>query len=291
MELPSKPFLFLFGVVCILLVAIAMQESQDVVFGHPAYTIRSSGFDAVRVSADAWVLFDAETGEVLAGKETEKVLPIASVTKLITAETALNNAYNLDATTTISWRATATEGTTGKLSTNEKIQARELLFPLLLESSNDAAEAIAEHVTRDVFISDMNKRVAILGMTHTMLQDPSGLSPKNVSTVSDLRILLQHLYENHRHILDITRLTTFVGAKHVWQNNDPVFSSNGFIGGKQGFTNEAGRTFGGVFEERFSTDIVRPIGLIILGSDQMLSDITTLREALHTNVDFGYKVK
>jgi serine-type D-Ala-D-Ala carboxypeptidase (penicillin-binding protein 5/6) len=261
------------------------------VFSTPEYTVNSSALEATNVSADAWVLFDAETGEVLAGKETEKVVPIASVTKLITAETALNNAYNLDSTTTISWRATATEGTTGKLATNEKIQARELLFPLLLESSNDAAEAIAEHVKRDVFIADMNKRVAVLGMTHTSLADPSGLSPKNVSSASDLRILIEHLYQNHHHILDITRLTTFVGAKHVWQNNNPVFSSNGFIGGKQGFTNEAGRTFGGVFEERFSTDIVRPIGLIILGSDKMLDDIATLREALHEHVDFGYTVK
>jgi D-alanyl-D-alanine carboxypeptidase len=274
-----------------VLVAVGMQESRDVVFGLPAYHVDTQAFESARVTAEVWVVFDAESGEVLGGKNIDTRLPIASVTKLITAETALNTIKNLDATTTVSWKAVSTEGTSGKLVESEKIKVRELLFPMLLESSNDASEVLAEHAKRDVFLKRMNDRVQELGMANTSLVDPSGLSVRNISTGGDLKILLQYLQLHHKHILDITRLASFVGATHVWQNNDPVYVTGGFVGGKQGFTEEAGRTFGGIFEEHFSTDIVRPVGVVILGSRSLASDISTLRAALHDHVTYAYTVK
>ena len=274
--------------VAFVLIAIG-KNSSSVTFGQPYYVV-DSALSSTTVSASAWLVFDAETGEVLGGRNQEKVLPIASVTKLLTAETAISS-LDLNASTTVSWRAVATEGKAGRLKANEIINTRELLFPLLLESSNDAAEALAESVDRDVFIEKMNTKAKELGMEDTVLKDPSGLSSGNVSNTLDLQKLMMHLYKERRHILDITHLTTFVGSKHIWQNNDPVFSSLGFVGGKHGYTEAADRTFAAIFNEKLSLEGTRPVGIVLLGSDNLKSDTEALLQALNERVKYEYSVK
>lgn len=279
---------FGFVILCfVVLVLIAVGKNNSAVtFGPPVYVVDSK-LSSTSVSAGSWLVFDAETGEVLGGSNQDNIVPIASVTKLITAETAISS-LDLNASTTVSWRAVATEGRSGSLKANEVINTRELLFPLLLESSNDAAEALAESAKRDVFISNMNKTAKELGMEDTVLKDPSGLSSGNVSTALDLQKLLMHLYKDRRHILDITHLTTFVGSKHMWQNNDPIFSSTGFIGGKHGYTEAADRTFAAIFNEKVSEEGTRPIGIIILGSDDLKADTKVLTEAIRERVSYEY---
>jgi len=280
-----------FVVLCVatfMLIAMGKNGTAET-FARPHYVI-DSAISSTTLSAQAWLLFDAETGEVLGGKNIDTVLPIASVTKLLTAETAISS-LDLNASTTISWRAVATEGKAGSLKANDVMNTRELLFPLLLESSNDAAEALAESVKREVFIGHMNDNAKKLGMDNTKLQDPSGLSSGNVSTTLDLQKLLMHLYTERRHILDITHLTTFVGSKHMWQNNDPIFSSAGFIGGKHGYTEEAERTFAAIFDEKLSLDVTRPIGIILLGSDNLKTDMQILTEGLHASVHYEYDIR
>lgn len=229
------------------------------------------------LSAEAWLLFDVETGEELAGKDALAVVPIASVTKLMTAEVAFSQ-MDLATTTMISFEAYATEGRAGRLSAGEWIAVRELIFPLLLESSNDAASALAEaYGPPGTFIEGMEKRADELGMTATTFRDPSGLSPDNRSTAKDLKSLLMHFFHERRHVLDITMLTHYVGKDHDWMNNDPVVGVEGYRGGKHGFTDEAGRTFAGVFEVRLSSGQVRPIGIILLKSNGILEDVELLR--------------
>jgi D-alanyl-D-alanine carboxypeptidase len=80
--------------------------------------------------------------------------------------------------------------------------------------------------------------------------DPSGLSADNESTALDLAVLLRHLYRDQRQLLDMTMLPYYIGTNHDWLNNNPVHREEGYLGGKHGFTDEAGRTFAGVFHER-----------------------------------------
>lgn len=287
-------YLFLFfgiGVFSVVYASQSWMSSHEITYSNAHYTVLDTAFSHVAVSAAAYSVFDVETGEPFGAKNPNDRHEMASVTKLITADTALSTS-TVDSSTTVSWRAVRTEGKSGSLRAGEQYHVRELLFPLLLESSNDAAEAIAEKNGRARFIGSMNARVKDLGMSSTTIVDPSGLSPKNVSTAHDLSTLLTYLIRDHRHILDITTLATYVGATHTWQNIDPVVSSKGFIGGKHGYTDTAGRTLAVVFDERVpGSNTTRSIGVVLLDSDNLQQDVERLRTEFRRAVSYGYDIK
>lgn len=116
------------------------------------------------VSAKAYVVEDAESGEVLVSKNEDTPLPIASLTKLVTALTSLD-ILNQEKEIRIQKEALETEGNSGNLYLGQKIKVGDLLYPLLLTSSNDAAESLATVFPRSYFIDQMNKKaVAIASM-------------------------------------------------------------------------------------------------------------------------------
>lgn len=261
----------------------ALKPELDV-RGSLEYTVTDDSFASTSITAKSFIVFDVTTGQVFGARASKATHEMASITKLITAYTALATS-TIDASTTVSWRAIATEGRAGQLAGGQKTRVRELLFPLLLESSNDAAEVIAEANGRAPFIASMNEQVQSLGMTSTTIVDPSGLSRGNMSTAHDLMTLLRHLNEFNRHVLDITTLSSYIGERQMWQNSDPLLSSEGFAGGKHGYTDTAGRTIALIVEESFD-DIgeVRPIGIVLLDSDNLPSDVQKLREEFRRSV-------
>jgi len=267
-----------------LVAGILLIVFSDMSFGPqpPAYEVDASVLPAV--SARAWGVYDLETGAQLLAHEPDTALPIASLTKLMTAVVAREG--ESAATTTLSWRAVATEGRAGRLRAGETLSVYELLFPLLIESSNDAAEALAEYTGRDSFIAEMNLAAARLGMFDTVYADPSGLSSENVSTVSDLVRLLRAVAIREPHLLDITRLSQYVGTEHTWVNVNPVSSVDAFRGGKHGYTDEANRTFVGLFEHEFSGGVVRTLTIVLLGSEHLPTDVATLRAFVDASVRY-----
>ncbi len=235
------------------------------------------------VSADAWLVFDTATGESIVSTDENKVLPLASVTKLMTAHVALN-AYNLNQTIVVSEKAVGTEGSSGRMIAGESMSVRDLLFPLLLESSNDAAEAIAESGSRSLFVGRMNAEAERLGMKDTVFIDPSGIDAGNITTARDIASLLTYIFIHERYLLDITTLTQYVGVHRGWLNNNPVVGTEGYQGGKHGYTDEAGRTFAGLFMQKFKDSPVRSVGIVLLGSDQIVRDTEILRTFIETSV-------
>lgn len=229
----------------------------------------------------AYVVFDVESGEVLLESKSESVLPIASVTKLFTAAAMMEG--DLTASTTISYQDTWAEEDFGKLHAGEEYVLRELLFPLLLESSNDAA-AHFERVTKGEVIKEMNRLATEAGLANTNLVDASGLSAKNVSTAADLARFLSYLHQNHSHVLDITTLRQYVGPYTGWVNNSPVLSKD-YAGGKHGYTEAALRTGAVLFKEDIS-GTQRTIGYVVLGAASLSADIAQLRDFVHTRVRF-----
>lgn len=236
------------------------------------------------LTARSWGLYDLETGERIAAHEPGSVRPIASVTKLLTAAVAAES-FSEGATTTVSSSAVATEGRAGSLAAGETLSLSELLFPLLLESSNDAAEALAEARGRDIFLGSMNFTAIQLGMVASAFADPSGLSPRNVSTADDLALLLRHLAKNTPELFDITRLSRYVADGHIWSNINPVASDEGFTGGKHGYTPEAERTLAALFTQPFGAH-TRTLALVLLGSDNLPSDVAALRSFVGAHVSY-----
>ena len=140
-----------------------------------------------RLSAASAVLVDLDSGEVLFDRAGGRRRPIASTTKIMTALLVLESATPLDEVIA-SNRAVSEEGAELGLEEGERILARELLYALLLQSANDAAVALAEHVggSVDAFVERMNRRTRSLGLTDTRFASPNGLDDSGYSTARDL---------------------------------------------------------------------------------------------------------
>ena len=246
----------------------------------------------LKVSASAYLVGDLNTGEVILSKNQEKQLPIASISKLMTALTA-NEIANKDDVTQVTKKALATYGTNGNLRSGEKIKIEDLLYPLLLESSNDAAEVLAEHFGRDVFIRKMNEIAQNLKMSSTFYEDPSGLSPENKSTAADIFKLAGYLNQQKQeqapNLLQITALRSYSDKKHNWSNISRFLHKDGYIGGKSGYTDKAKQTVVSLFSLPLGESGYRPIAITLLGSQDRYRDVENILKYLKKNIYYGGK--
>jgi D-alanyl-D-alanine carboxypeptidase len=202
------------------------------------------------ISALAYSVESLDKGNVLLEKDASKPLPIASVTKLITAVVALNLFRDTD-TITITGKMLDTEGDTGHLRLEEKYRISEILYPMLLVSSNDAAEAISQSYDsshgKGAFVGAMNGWVKSIGALHTSFRDASGLSPQNVSTAHDLSLITKWIKENKPLIFDITLTKAKTIRTHTWINPTHFLNLSSYSGGKNGFIPEARLTNVSIF--------------------------------------------
>jgi len=259
------------------------------------YEIRQNPSE-LKVSAESFLVADLETGEIILERERDKIYPFASITKLMTALVALDV---IDPFTyaSVSATATATYGESGGLKVGERIMVKDLIYPLLLESSNDAAEVIAERYGRERFVKAMNERAKVLELTHTTFEDPSGISPNNQSSASDLFRLLRHLYRYKNYIFEVTRTVDKFHEDHQWRNNNPFVYDSSFLGGKSGKTEAAKESFANLFAfsfERSSQGTTlasaekenRNIAVIVLRSNDRMADTRALLNYLKYNVSY-----
>lgn len=270
------------------------QEEEAVSFYMGAGNfVKATQKTSPRVSSLSYLVGDIETGEVIFEKNPEFVFPIASVSKLMTAIVAkdLLDAHNHVVVTKSS---VDTYGTYGGLYSGERILINDLLYPLLIESSNDAAEVLATGLGRENFLVAMNKKASEIGMASTTYNDPSGLSAKNVSSTKDLFTLSRFIHTEHPEIWDITRVTEYGVLKHKWINSNRLMRKSSFIGGKNGYTEEAFRTTVSVFDIPFKVygtkDIVkRKVSVVILKSNEREADVDILLRFLESNFAFSYE--
>jgi len=233
---------------------------------------------APEVSAASYIVADIETGEVFLEKESSAILPIASVTKLMTAVVA-NEAIGVNRILTVTRDAVNTHGDTGNLKQGEAYTVRELLYPLLMESSNDAARVLSTFYAEGHFIELMNKKAEALGMQDTTFTDSSGLSPGNHSSVHDLFFLAEYIAHKKPFVLGISRTPikkheTNLTA-HEWQNFNIFSADPKFVGGKTGHTDAAKDTMLTVFKRPIG-DTDHVITIIVLGSDDREKDVRAL---------------
>lgn len=228
-----------------------------------------------RLTADAWAIFDPMTGQVIDGENIDTTLPIASITKLFTAVAAIESGW-LEKKITITHRDLAEDGRAGKLIQGEEMTFRELLFPLLIESSNDAGYAIARSLGPEYY-THMSVFNEAHDLTSTSIVDGSGIDPRNTSSARDLSAFFSIIKKNYPFILDITTLRVFVMDHRGLRNNDPAREFDTFEGGKQGVLPEAGKTFVGAFRMGGN----REVGIVLLGSEDLRRDIETLLSSFH----------
>lgn len=210
-------------------------------------TVTSYAQAKVDVSAEASILLDQSTGDVLYEKNAHNKQQIASITKIMTAIIAIElGQMNEEAKT--SRRAIYTEGSSIYLEQGEKMTIEDLLYGLMLRSGNDAAVAISEHIGGSVegFVHLMNEKAKWLGMTNTQFANPHGLTDEDhYSTAYDMAILMQYAMDNEE-FRKISGTTSYQAENrtYYWQNKNKFLTKyyEYSTGGKTGFTKKSGRT-------------------------------------------------
>ncbi len=220
------------------------------------------------LSAKAAALIDASNGRVLYEKNGEQELPMASTTKIMTCIVALENA-NLDDVVTISRYASSMPDVQLNIVAGEKFYLRDLLYSLMLESHNDTAVAIAEHVGGSVecFAMMMNAKAKELGCEHTNFITPNGLdADEHYTTAVELSRIAAYAIKNQEFLKIINtpswQFTEINKGRSFTVNNKDRFLSlyDGAIGIKTGFTGKAGYCFVGAVQKNNKTFISTVLG-------------------------------
>lgn len=224
------------------------------------------------VTARAHIVRDLSTGLVASSFDTDRLLPVASLTKLVTAA-VVRREIDPDARITISADVMTAYGNTAGFIPGETFTAKDLLYPLLLVSSNDASEAFARFYGRTRFLKAMNDFAQEIGAYRTSFSDPSGLSERNVSTANDMALVLDWIRTNDPEILKITTQKAKSVRRHIWVNPTHFLSWSYYDGGKNGYTEEANRTSAAMFTLGKAH---HPYAVVILGSENRDSDVIKL---------------
>lgn len=230
------------------------------------------------VSAEAYLVADIDTGDVLLEKNATATLPIASVTKLMTALVA-NETIMFDKEINVATSDLLRPGAS-TTPAGVRFTVGDLLYPLLMESNNAVATTLAEYYGTSGFIRWMNATAKSLGMTQTRYADPSGISPENISTPEDLYRLAVYLTNKKSFIWNISRtpvktLAAPTGETYTFKNFNGFAQSEHFVGGKVGRTGQARETMVSVFSESVN-GTTRRIAIIVLRSESHTADTASL---------------
>lgn len=203
------------------------------------------------ISAASAILADLDSGQILYEKAADTPRPVASLTKIATALLVMERTRPQDVVT-VSEDAAGDGPTPGiselGLVPGERITVGSLLYALLLQSANDAAVALAEHVSGsvDAFVRAMNARVRRLGATHTRFASPSGLDDRGSSTARDLLRITRAAYRLPGFASIVATRTKEIPTpdglppRLVQNRNALLWLYPGAIGVKTGFTSRAG---------------------------------------------------
>jgi D-alanyl-D-alanine carboxypeptidase (penicillin-binding protein 5/6) len=218
-------------------------------FWKPSNEILKSGEKQPVITAHAAIAYDLTTNKFLYQKNPRKRLPMASLTKIMTAVVALKNG-NMNDELKVSPEAAAIGENSMGLSAGERYSLEELLYGLILHSGNDAAETIARESKfgRENFIYLMNKQAESLGLSDTRFTNPSGLEGDGdqYSTAHDLLVMTKYALENPAFAKIASTVEYEIPYTHknkylyLFNETNLLTSYPGVKGVKTGYTHEAG---------------------------------------------------
>jgi len=201
------------------------------------------------VVGDAAIVIDSNNGQVLYEKNSRQHMYPASTTKILTAIIALEKG-NLSDQVRISSNACNIEGSAIGLQEGERISMEDLLYALMLNSGNDTAVAIAEHVGGSVsgFVDLMNKKAAEIGAVDSHFNNPNGLPDSNhYSSAYDLAVIARYAMKNPEFRKIVATETRNIRREnpeaqtYLLNHNKMLWQYEGTIGIKTGYTDAAGQ--------------------------------------------------
>lgn len=236
------------------------------------------------VSARYIFIEDLTSHQVLFSQGADDLVAPASTTKMMTALVAIR-AFPLDETVTII--APFPEGTNIGLQPGEKMTVEQLIFAMLVQSANDAAENLAAHFIggRPAFISAMNARATEMNLTHTHFTNPTGLDEDgHYSSATDLTRIADALMKNPQlaRIASAENIALIEGQSHIGRlltnSNSLLGRIPGVLGVKTGFTDNAGQALVTLINRGG-----HPLIISILGSTDRAADTESLISWVYQN--------
>lgn len=260
-------------------------------------------FDSVGIEGEAGFVWDVREQTILFNKNADVSLPLASITKLMTALVAyelLEDGSTIDVTI----NAIKADGDSG-MRDGEVFSLKNITDMVLIASSNDGAMALAEAAgnsiegaidPNELFVHAMNIRAEELGLLETHFYNPTGLDisqtePGAVSSARDVAHLLEYIITNYPSVVNFTTLESArvyaeTGEHFDIENTNSIISEiDGLIASKTGYTDLAG----GNLVIAFDAGLARPIIVVVLGStyNGRFSDVLTLANAARAFITTG----
>jgi D-alanyl-D-alanine endopeptidase (penicillin-binding protein 7) len=203
------------------------------------------------VTSDAYILVDRASGQVLAASNADRSWPIASITKLVTADLVLAAGKSLS---TVANLKSVDDVGGAKLYVNDgdTFTLDDLIYSALVGSANNAANAIARSTgdTKEVFVKKMNERAKLLNLSRTAFVDPTGIELGNVSTAREISVLATSILERkdmRRYTTTAKRTVSVLSQKTTksitntnWMLWKPEYDDVYVTGGKTGYLDESG---------------------------------------------------
>ena len=256
---------------------------------NPTNHLQAAYPQKVFLRSSSVLVQDAASGETILSKNAEAILPIASITKLMTAMVVLDRGLDLEARVVISSEdMDLLKGTHSRLRPGAALSRDDLLLLALMASENRAAAALARTYPggTEVFVAAMNQKAQSIGMTDSRFEDSTGLNSGNVSTAPDLARLVQAAYDypiiRQYSTTDKAEVST-LGQWLQYQNTNGLVRGHSWDIGlsKTGYISEAGRCL--VMRVRLASRDLVVILLDSLGKNSRIGDAQRIKKWLETS--------
>jgi D-alanyl-D-alanine carboxypeptidase len=246
----------------------------------------------INPTAKSFIIIDEKTKRVLLGKSSKEKLPIASITKLMTALVFLETKPDWNKEIAMIEKDER-EGSRINVKAGDILKVRDLFYSALVGSANNAIMALVRSTgqSQDEFIRKMNEKAKSLGLRDTNFVEPTGLNQANISTVYEIAELTREALQNER-IKEALQMKEYVFKpinneifKRV-KNTDQLLGSHlEIIGGKTGFTWEAGYNLALQVKGNNGQEII----IVVLGSQTSRDRFEEARElAVWTFDNYGW---
>ncbi|NQV88927.1 MAG: D-alanyl-D-alanine carboxypeptidase [Parcubacteria group bacterium] len=203
------------------------------------------------IGSEAYVVMDRSTGKILTVKNENRVWPIASLTKLVTADVVLDHDVSMSSYGDVR-NSDNVGGARLWVYDGDQFTVEDLFYAALVGSANNAANALSRTagLTRAAFLAEMNNRAAALNLTKTFFVDPTGIELGNVSTAREMTRLARNIFEREevqrftttstKYIYDLTQGTSKKMTNTNWMLYKPAYDDVYVTGGKTGYLIESG---------------------------------------------------
>ncbi len=238
-----------------LLSSLLGAHIADIPVSHPPVEIFAMQ-ELPLMGSRAYLIGEVGSGDILVEEGAELVVPMASLTKIMTVTVALEH-YSPEEEVIIRREAATIEGAQVHLLQGDTVRVRDLIAASLIRSGNDAAMALAEHAPggKSQFIRWMNEKAASLGLAGTSFTNPMGFDePGHASTAEDLFQLARYALTKHPELRELARtrvgsITSTQGKPYTFETTNALLGKLDFMeveGLKTGTTDLAGESFIGL---------------------------------------------